>query len=273
MKPGEFQPSFAVEGTPGDPDVVFAHANGFCKEVWRPVVSELSHLHPHLRWLSVDLLGHGENTETDGPFTIDAIARDVASKLEGCSPTVGVGHSSGGAAIARVEALRPATFRNLVLIEPIIYPPPYRMADVPIADAAQRRREVFTDRRAAYDRFLDSPLRDWQPDALAAYVDFGFEDSPDGWKIKCLPRIEAEVFRQGLNHDTWDRLDQISIPVTVVCGEHSDTHQEPHLSTFVERFRDAELIVVPDVGHFVPMERPDVIASIIQRILGDPSSR
>ncbi|MCL1599259.1 MAG: alpha/beta hydrolase [Actinomycetia bacterium] len=263
----------ATEGTIGEPEVVFAHANGFCKEVWRPVVSELCRCHADLRWMSIDLLGHGDNTDTDGPFTLDAIARDIGSKLEGYAPTVGVGHSSGGAGVARAETLRPATFSHLVLIEPIIYPPPYLMADVAIADAAQRRREVFPDRKAAYDRFLDSPLRDWRPDALAAYVDHGFEDSRDGWRIKCLPRVEAEIFRQGLNHDTWDRLDQISIPVTVVCGEHSDTHQEPHLTTFVERFSDAELVVVPDVGHFVPMERPDVIASIIGRILGDTSPR
>ncbi len=264
---------FATEGTEGEPDVVFAHANGFCKEVWRPVVSELSRQRSDLHWLSVDLLGHGTNTNTDGPYTLDAIARDVGTRLEGYRPAIGVGHSSGGAAVARAETLRPGTFRHLVLIEPIIYPPPYRMADVPIADAAQRRRNVFPDRQAAYDRFLDSPLEGWRPDALAAYVDFGFEDSPEGWRLKCRPEVEAEIFRQGLNHDTWDRLDQIAVPVTIVAGEHSETHQEPHLSSFADRFHDATLIVVPDVGHFVPMERPDVIADIVARILGDLSPR
>jgi len=270
---GEHTGPSATEGTDGEPDVVFAHANGFCKEVWRPVVSELSRLHPGVGWLSADLLGHGDNTNTDGPYTLDAIARDLGVKLEGFGPSVGVGHSSGGTAVARAETIRPGTFLHLVLIEPIIYPPPYHMADVPIADAAQRRREVFPDRQAAYDRFLDSPLGVWRPEALAAYVDGGFESAPDGLRIKCRPAVEAEIFRQGLNHDTWDRLDQISVPVTVVAGEYSDTHQEPHLTTFVDRFHDAELIVVPDVGHFVPMERPDVIASIIQDALGRLSPR
>jgi pimeloyl-ACP methyl ester carboxylesterase len=263
----------ATEGTSGDPDVVFAHANGFCKEVWRPVVSELAHLRPGMRWLAADLLGHGDNTDTDGPYTLDAIARDFGGKLEGYGPSIGVGHSSGGTAVARVETIWPGTFRRLVLIEPIIYPPPYHMADVAIADTAERRREVFPDRQAAYDRFLDSPLRVWKPEALAAYVDGGFVDSPEGWKIKCLPAVEAEIFRQGLNHDTWDRLDRIAIPVTVVAGEHSDTHQEPHLSSFVDRLPDAELIVVPDVGHFVPMERPDVVALIIADALERVSPR
>ena len=258
-----------TEGTQGQPDVVFAHACGFCKEVWRPVVKEISRLEKNVAWLSVDLLGHGDNTDTDGPFTLASIAQDLTSTLEAFQPSIGVGHSSGGAAVARAEAIRPGTFTHLVLIEPIIYPPPFRLADVPIADAAERRREVFPDRQAAYDRFLDSPLRDWRPDALAAYVDFGFVDSPEGWRIKCRPQVEAEVFRQGLNHDTWDRLDRISVPVSVVVGEYSDTHQEPHLSTFVEQFHDVELTVVPDVGHFVPMERPDVIASIVVDALGE----
>ncbi len=252
-----------VEGVGADPDVVFAHACGFCKEVWRPVAAELDVRRPGTGWLSVDLLGHGSNTATDGPYSLDAIARDLAAAIEGLTPSVGVGHSSGGAAVARVEALFPGTFRHLVLVEPIIFPPPYWRMDNPLSEAAERRRETFPDRRAAYERFVSGPFASWRPDALAAYVDAGFAEGPAGWTIRCRPTVEAEVFRQGLNHDTWSRLPGIEVPVTIVAGEGSDTHRDPYLTKLAGRFRDATVVVVPDAGHFVPMERPDVVASIV----------
>ena len=252
-----------TEGTAGHPDVVFAHANGLCKEVWRPVVTELKRIHPDVRWLSADLKGHGSNTAGDGPYTLESLAVNLLETLDGFGPAVGVGHSSGGTTVARAELIRPGTFTHLILIEPIIFPPPYRLVDNPFAASAERRREVFSDRRAAYERFEDSPFAVWKPEAIAAYVDFGFDDSPEGWKIKCQPSVEAEIFRQGLNHDTWDRVGQIDVPVTIVAGEHSDTHAEPYLSSLTDRFTDASLVVVEDVGHFVPMERPDVVAAMV----------
>ncbi|NHZ70042.1 MAG: alpha/beta fold hydrolase [Proteobacteria bacterium] len=251
------------------PSVVFAHANGFCKEVWRPVVAELGARTSDVSWLSVDLLGHGDNVDGDGPFSLDTLSLDLSRRLSTVTGAVGVGHSSGGAAIARAETLDPGTFSHLVLIEPIIFPPPYRVIDIPLAHAAEKRRVVFSDRQAAYNRFVNGPFASWRQEALDAYVDFGFVDSPNGWMIKCQPAVEAEVFRQGLNHDTWDRIERIEVPATIVAGESSETHREPYLSSLADRFAESEVIIVPETGHFVPMERPDLIASIIALVLGD----
>ncbi len=257
----------AAEGTNGDPDVVFAHACGLCKEVWRPVVDGVSKLHSGLSWMSVDLRGHGDSPLGGPPYGLVSLARDLVETVPEGSVRVGVGHSSGGAVIARAAIIRPGMFDHLVLIEPIIFPPPYRRVDIPLAAAAERRRATFSDRRAAYERFASGPFSTWKPEALAMYVDHGFVQTEEGWHLKCRPSVEADLFREGLNHDTWDRVAAIEAPVTIVVGEHSDTHAGPVASALAAQFRDANVVVAHSAGHFVPMERPDVVASIVADIL------
>jgi pimeloyl-ACP methyl ester carboxylesterase len=165
--------------------------------------------------------------------------------------------------IARAAALQPNLFSSIILIEPIILPPPYGRANIPLARAAQRRRNRFPSRDAAYDRFVSGPMATWQPEALAAYVDFGFVRDDEGVAIKCDPAVEADVFREGGNHDTWDLVPDISIPVTIVSGDMSQTHTQPFLDALHDQFDNPSMVSVAGAGHFLPMERPDIVASLV----------
>lgn len=253
----------AGSGSPDQPDVLFIHATGFCKEVWRPVVSSLVAHRSATGSLALDLRGHGDSPRGDPPYQWDLLTDDVIYTLGQGVGLVGVGHSCGGAVVARAAALVPHLFSSIILIEPIILPPPYARTNIPLARAAQRRKNRFVSRDAAYERFVSGPMATWQPEALAAYVDFGFVDDDYGVAIKCPPEVEADVFREGTNHDTWDLIPSISVPVTVVAGEQSETHTPPLLDVLRQRFEHATIVTVPDAGHFLPMERPDVVASLV----------
>jgi pimeloyl-ACP methyl ester carboxylesterase len=244
-------------------DVLFVHANGFCKELWAPIAREIGARNDDFAWASIDQRGHGDSERGTPPYGWDAVARDVLAVAGDRRGMVGVGHSSGGAAIARAEVLQPGTFRAMVLIEPIIFPPPHGRYDIPLAQTAERRRAVFADRQAAHDRFSMGPFRDWEPEVLDLYVDHAFRDTGVGWELKCAPEIEADFFREGSNHDTWEHLDEIVAPVVLVAGERSDSHHGPYLSQLRARFQNAQLIVVSGAGHLVPMEQPKTIASIV----------
>jgi pimeloyl-ACP methyl ester carboxylesterase len=253
----------ARSGSLDNADVLFVHAAGFCKEVWRPVVEALLDIRPTTKALALDLRGHGDSPQGDGPYRWDLVTDDVVFTMGERSGLVGVGHSIGGAVIARAAALVPDLFSSIVLIEPIILPPPFRRAEIPLARAAQRRRNRFESRDAAYERFRSGPMATWQPEALAAYVDFGFVDDGDGIAIKCEPSVEADVFTEGSNHDTWDLVPEISMPVTILAGERSDTHTKPFLDALEGQFDQATMVVIPETGHFLPMERPDIVASLV----------
>jgi len=249
----------------GPLDALFVHATGFCKEVWRPVIDQV-HTEP-FSWISIDQRGHGDSDSGPLPNEWDSLARDVISVLEDRVGMIGVGHSSGGGVIARAQAFRPGIFRHLVLIEPIIFPPPFHRVDGPWSEGTRRRRDAFPSRDAAYDRFESGPFGSWTPDALAAYIDHGFRATDSGWELKCAPEVEADFYAEGLNHDTWDRIETIEVPVTLVAGEGSNTHPKPHVDALASRFREVEVVIVPGAGHLVPMEDPGSIARIVEQAM------
>ena len=247
-----------------DAEMMFVHATGFCKETWLPVVAAIEETHPSPNAVLVDQRGHGHNAPHPGPFDWHSVAMDIVELLERTNkPVVGVGHSSGGAALARAEILRPGSFSRLVLVEPIIFPGPYERRDIPLAIGAERRKRSFASREAARSRFASGPFVSWDPRVLDLYLDHGFRPTSDGWTLRCLPEVEAEVFRQGSNVDTWDRLGGIRCPVTVVVGQNSDSHQQPYVNLLLEQFTDSGLVVLDGLSHLAPMEDPVRIARVI----------
>jgi pimeloyl-ACP methyl ester carboxylesterase len=244
---------------------LFVHATGFCKETLLPVVSELTATFGRFDVMLMDQRGHGASTPHDGPFDWNSLSEDVLEVLEDARPgIVGVGHSSGAAALARAEILAPGTFANLILIEPIVFPGPYEVRDIPLSISAERRRRSFVSRDAAWSRFHDGPFSGWDETALDLYVDHGFHATEDGWTLRCEPETEAEFYRQASNIDTWDRLCEIRCPVTVVAGGQSTTHIDPFLGMVVGQFAKADVVVLPGLGHLGPMENPTSVAASIR---------
>lgn len=190
----------------------------------------------------------------------------VASQVEG--RIIGIGHSMGGASLVMAEMARPGTFAAFVLVEPIIFGAPYRRnPDHPLVSVALRRREQFNSRSALLDSYSSKPpFAAWHPDALAGYVDGGFVDDGDGVRLRCAPRAEAEVFTAASAHAAWERLAEITAPVHILYGAETDTYPPGHGEALANRFPDAHATSIPGTGHFLPMERPDVVADAVRSI-------
>ena len=247
---------------------LFVHGTGFCKELWRPVAAEVRPGAPVLAGVAMDQMGHGDSTVLEPPHPWRELGADTAAVAHAVldAPRIGVGHSSGGAALCIAELAEPGTFAGLILIEPIVVPGPVRRAeDLPIAIGAVRRRPSFSDRAEAAANFGErEPFSLWRPDVLDLYLDHGFRDEDGRRELKCRPQTEAEVFFEGLNHDTWDRLDEITCPVVVLAGEGSETHGAALVAALTARFVDATSSIVSGATHSLPMERPDVVAGAAQ---------
>lgn len=255
-----------------EPSVLFAHANGFSKELWSPVVTALTTLGIDASGVAFDQRGHGDSGAMSLPFDLTVLGSDVADVLAEFrrrrqigARTIGIGHSSGGTSIAIAAINDPGAFDHLVLIEPIIFPPPYRRVEAtPVAEIAIRRKASFPDRDTALLNFRDKgPFAMWTEDALDAYVDGAMRATDDGLALKCAPETEAEIYRVGLAHDTWEKVGSITQPVTLIVGATSTTHHGLYLEELTARFREVRLEVVPDASHFVPMEVPGVVAAAI----------
>jgi pimeloyl-ACP methyl ester carboxylesterase len=256
--------SWGPEPAPG---VVAVHATGFCKEVFRPVVAALSSLVEAGAVTAVDQRGHGSSGRPDPPFDWWDLGGDVLAvtdDLDAGRPPVAVGHSAGGAAVAMAELMSPGTFSALVLVEPIIFPPPHvRQEEGHMVDAALKRKRSFDSPAAAAENFAGKPtFAGWHPAALTEYVEHGLLPSAEGRVLACDPEVEAEFYRMGSAHDTWDRLDRLTLPVTLVAGEQSTTHHGGYLEDLASRFGSPPAVdIVPGASHFVVMERPELVAA------------
>jgi pimeloyl-ACP methyl ester carboxylesterase len=248
------------------PPLLLCHATGFHGLVWRPVAAELA---SRFRLWSLDFRGHGLSTPPQGDRGFDwaGFGDDVLSVVDGLGleRPCGLGHSKGGASLLLAEIARPGTFAGLWVYEPVVFPPPEGppQDESPLAAGAARRREVFPSRQAAFENYAGKPpfsvLRD---DALAAYVEHGFGDEPDGTvRLRCRPEHESQVYRMGGVHHAWDGLPGVACPTTVACGGVGATIDAALAARMVERLPDGRVEEFAHLGHFGPLEDPTAIAA------------
>src|SRR4051812_45510394 len=69
----------AIDGPDDGPPLVLVGSLGTEKSMWRPQVSGLA---GPLRLVRLDVRGHGDSPVPDGPYTIEALARDVLDTMD-----------------------------------------------------------------------------------------------------------------------------------------------------------------------------------------------
>lgn len=242
--------------------VYFSHATSFCGAVWNPVRVLLEDTDTYA-W---DHPGHGHGPPLEPPIDWRVFGQYV---LEVTEPGgIGVGHSMGAAAMAMAQIEDPSRFQALVLIEPIVFPGPYvREARETMADKAIRRRSIFESRDEARRHLRGRGVfADWVADALEGFIQCGLIGDGEV-HLACSPEVEADIYRAWRDHDTWERLGAIDIPVLVMAGERSDTITPAFAREQAARFPRAGVEIVPGTGHLLPMEKPHVVAERVRRLL------
>lgn len=246
--------------------VAFAHATGFCGAVWRPVVETLGTDFDTIVW---DFPNHGSSPRVPPPvdwWLFGEWARDHVAAAS--HPLIGVGHSMGGAALAMAEIIAPGTFAGLILIEPMLFPPPYQRADNHLSLAVTKRRRSFATRAEARENFASKPpFENWHPGALDGYIEDGLLETENGTVIlSCTPEDEADVYRGATAHGAWERIEEVKTPTLILAGSESDTHPKERVHAIASHFLRAGFEIVPAENHFLPMEKPGLVARRIARM-------
>lgn len=253
------------------PTVLLSHATGFHGRVFDPVAHELISTH---HCVTFDYRGSGDSTlppDWDvrwAAFGDDALA--AARYVARSGPVFGAGHSMGGAALVMAALRAPELFRALVLFEPIIFPPIRRNATGgpnPLADGARKRRTNFASFEDALANYSSKPpLNVFHPDALRAYVMFGFRQLEDGdVTVKCSPELEARTYETGGDHETWDDLAKLSVPTWVISGTELDQGPSAIAPLIAAEIPGSHFVRHDDLAHFGPMQNPAQFAADIRR--------
>ena len=260
--------------------VLLAHAAGFHGRCWDGVVRELG---DGVRVLAPDLRGHGRTTKR-GPYDWSEFGADVTAFIEALDLTglVAAGHSMGGHAIVQAAGRQPARFRKLLLVDPVIMDPDQYAGRDPrftAASAAEhpvaRRRNAWASVDAMFDRFASrQPFRLWQREVLIDYCRHGLIADGDGFVLACPPMVEASIYMGSAGRDISGIVATLPHPTVVLRGrrrserdgEMDFTHSPtwPGLAAALPNGRD---VYLPGLTHFIPMQRPDLVAAHLRELL------
>lgn len=254
------------DGTP----LLLVHPTGFLAALWEPVAAALA---GRYRVIAPDLRGHGDTEKVHDGYAFETFATDVASLLEslGIRECVAAGHSSGGTTIIVHSALYPGVIRRTVLLEPIILPRLWAASGQnPMVEMTKRRRWHWPDQQAMFRSFQGrGPFARWRDDILRLYCEEGTHRNGHGRiELKCPPQLEVKMYQAaGPPFDGWAYLRQVSCPALVLWGEHSDMIGGGHPQSIEQALPDARTGFVADTDHFLPMERPEEVARLIDEFL------
>ncbi len=104
----------------------------------------------------------------------------------------------------------------------------------------------------------------------------------DEYVLKCDRVIEAEVYRKGFVHSTWNRLKELQCPSTLMIAENSISLGESKnmrhpkyldhvdvgkdMAKEFKNTRSFEFCLLPDTSHFIPMEQPHFVAQKVKDV-------
>ena len=258
------------------PPLLLAHATGFHGRCWIPFAAALA---DRFDVWAVDHRAHGASGKApDGRyddwslFVDDLVAVVDTLGLSGCRA---FGHSLGGAVLLLAEARRPGTFAGICCFEPVVVPAEMLSGEAPserprLNEVARKRRASFASKRAAWENYSSKPpFSRFDPEALAAYVEFGFVKQAAGTvTLACAPRDEASVYEGAVSNGAWDALPSVRPPVTVLGGEDADQPVSMVVEGVARRLPRGAALRVAGVDHFGPFEEPAKVAEIAGEALG-----
>lgn len=238
--------------------VVLMHGLLTDSRVWTPVTDELARSH---RTLAIDAPGHGYSPLRPVGFTLEdeADALIAWAERELAEPAVWIGHSMGGMKAMRIALARPDLVRALVLVSTQPYAEPDRT-------------------RHPYEAMVETVRTDGMSPDLADVVarmnfarSFRDDERVRPW-LEHFLTIDGEeisgacqaVYRRG---DISSRLAEICAPTLVVHGRDDVPIRLAVAQEWAALLPHAQLVVLPDVGHTPPCERPVELAEVIGRFV------
>jgi len=257
----------------------FAHATGFNAETYRGLLSPLA---DRFRIVASDARGHGSTTlpaEPGMPRGWKIFRDDLIAVLDRIAPDGAIlaGHSMGGAISLMVAAARPDKVKALVLVEPVLIPraAQWRMmlarfglgsSEPGLAERALKRRDFFPSLEMVGAAYRNrGAFKTWPEETVADYIKGGFAPADGGFRLRCSPAWESEIFRSapfGVSRFAA----RIRCPLTILHGEYGSTSSAGELALIQRLYPQARIVSQKDASHFLPMEYPQAVRDEILRI-------
>lgn len=231
---------------PARPQVVLLHGAGGNHLVWPARMRHMA----QTSVIAVDLPGHGESSQP-ACATIDTfteLLHDLVETLE-LDSFVLAGHSMGGASALDFALAYPQRLAGLMVIG--------AGATMPVS--AKLVETVQNDFAAATEMIVRySYRRGVAEEELALYL---------AHLRQCDPAVLLEDLLACAAFDVTESLANLTVPTLIVCGQEDRMTPMAMSEALHAGIQCSELITVPNAGHNVMVEYPDLVAGYLTQFI------
>lgn len=239
----------------GEP-LLLLHGLGSSSRDW---AAQVNHFADHYRVLRIDLRGHGRSERGPGSYSIPQFARDVAVFLRRreATPAHVVGLSMGGMIALELAANTSELVRRLVVVNSVADMRLHSWHDVWFYISRRLTVQLLGMRRVGQllaGKLFVKPsqedlrrkfVRRWAQNDKQAYL----------WSVDAIMRWSVT-----------DRLDRIDVPTLLISSDEDYTPVSAK-ERVAARMPNAELAVVDDARHALPVEHPEEFNEIVDSFL------
>lgn len=261
----------APSGAPNGRSVLLLHGGSYYGWYWSAQIAALSEA--GFRVVVKDRLGWGKSSKPILPYSHSLHAHNSAALLEhlGIEQAAVVGHSIGGQMATRFTFLYPDMVSHMVMVNPVGITDRRRGRGFEPLDPDEV--DSTPDLQEAYERDVATDLRryaEWRPEYLEHLrIRHGVRLSADYPRLALVRALGGNLRSLDSIVDDWPH---ISTKAMLLGGEEDGPTFPEDARAAVEALQNAELVLIPDVGHNPHEEVPEIVnAELIRFLSSDPS--
>lgn len=235
--------------------IVLLHGFTGTRRAWDGVIAALDAGERYLPALALDLPGHGDAADAPRPITVAGCVEHVLARAP--ERFALCGYSLGGRVALRVALAAPARVSRLVLIS----------TSPGIDDEAERAARLDADLRLA-DELEAEPfaqfIERWRTQPLFAGEPPRAAELARADMRRNRPDALAAALRglgPGAVEPLWDRLGELSMPVTVVAGERDGKYVA--IARRMKSSLPVGRLTILAGGHGLLLENPQGVAQAL----------
>ena len=243
--------------------------------IWKQIIEKL----PDYNCISIDLSGHGLSDNPDHDYQWNKFSFELESLISelNLNNIIGIGHSLGGYAITHATNKLRNRFSGLILFDPSIFTQnKYTQNNNRKKDfihPISKRRNLWDSPDEMYKSFSSRlPFKLWDNNVLKDYCEYGLikDDDDDIFKLSCPPWAEARMMSGSSPYGIFEIIDNFDQNTLIIRAGGKDSNNnkdifstsvtDPQLS---KMFLNGKDLLINDVTHFIPQEKPEECAKII----------
>ena len=236
--------------------VLFIHGLGSSARDWETQIPAFA---KHYQTIAFDLRGHGQSQKPQGPYSMSLFAKDTAELIKslGVGSVHVVGISLGGMIAFQLAVDHPELIKSMVIVnsgpELVVrtlkerWQVFMRFAIVRLMGMS-KMGEVLSKRlfpKDGHENLRQLFVARWAENDIRAYLDT--MRAIVGWSVA-------------------DKIKNIKMPVLVVAADKDYTPVSAK-EAYIPALGNAQLVVIEDSRHAVPVEKPDEFNRIVLEFL------